>query len=222
MTSRSIDKVMDCLQNELDFEMVMYFVIYKELSLSRLEELILHKSRPTIYRHIQNLLEAELIIETREEKVRSHIKAKYYQLAPNALSMLPRITPEKLAKMSIKEKRQLYEEIRETLFPSIKFIQQSLERLADYLRLLRPGNNDELFTTFDNQDFHLNINFFSDNQYELFLVEFSKFMRSFLQKFVAEEQNNHDAKKSYLFTMSLLPIRKMFDRIMKEKENIQD
>lgn len=219
MTLSNTEKVMVCLQNELDFEMTMYFIMYKELSLSKLENLIPHKSRPTVYRHIQNLLEAGIIAEAREEKVRSHIKAKYYKLTPDALSMMPRVTSEQLTKMSKNEKSQLYEKIREALFPTIRFMQQSLERMADYLRLLQPYPDNDLFKAFNKQDFHLNLNFFSDSQYKLFQMEYTKFMQAFIPKLLEEEQNNPDAEKSYLFTMAILPIRKIFDRIMEERKS---
>ena len=216
MNTPDNEKVIACLQNELDFEIMMYFIMYRELSLSRLEELVPHKSRPTIYRHIQNLLDAEIIVEAREEKVRSNIKAKYYQLTPTALSRMPQVTPEQLAEMSEKEKSKLYIEIREALYPSIKFIQQSLDSLENYLRLLQPHPEKELLTEFDKQDFHLTFNFLTEKQYRLFLDEYTKFMQAFIPQLLEEEQKNPSAEKSYLFSMSILPIRKIFDRIMLE------
>ena len=93
-------------------------------------------------------------------------------------------------------------------------MQQSLEKMEDYLRLLRPHPETELLKEFDEQDFHLNLNFFSEKQYKLFLEEFTSFMQSFIPKMIEEEQRNPDDEKVYLFSMNLLPIRKILDRIM--------
>ena len=42
-------------------------------------------------------------------------------------------------------------------------------------------------------------------------------MKAFIPKLMEEEQNNPDAEKTYLFSIALLPIRKIFDRIMDSK-----
>lgn len=212
-----MEKILGCLQNPLDFEIMMYFITYRELTLSKLEELIPHKSRPTVYRHIQNLLEAEIIIEAREEKVRGHILAKIYQLSTNALNVLPRYTPEQIAKMSTKEKNRLYETIREALYPTISFMENTLNRMFQYLQLLKPLPEKELFETFEHPDFHLNMNFFSEEQLQLFLQEFEKFVKGFIPKMLELEQKSPEAERPYIYIMGLLPIRKMIDRIMQEK-----
>ena len=90
---------MACMQNEVDFEIFMYFIIYRELSLSRLNELITNKSKPTLHRHLQNLLQAGIIVEAREEKVRGHIPAKIYQLSQLALNFMPHYSQEQIENM---------------------------------------------------------------------------------------------------------------------------
>ncbi|MFW9923943.1 MAG: hypothetical protein ACFFDW_11720 [Candidatus Thorarchaeota archaeon] len=215
--SDEVSKVLNCLQNPLDFELMMYFLIYRELSLSQLEEMISYKSRPTVYRHIQNLLEAGIITESREEKVRSNIKAKYYEINPNAMNILPHYSLEQITKMSVKEKNRLYENIREALYPTINFMENILSRMIDYLKILKPHPESELLEEFDKMDFHLNLNFLSEKQYQFFMEEFQKFMMSCIPKIIEEEQKNPTAEKTYIYLTGLLPIRKMIDRLMKEK-----
>lgn len=222
-SKRELETVLECLQNDLDFEILMYFIIYRELTLSKIEELIPHKSRPTAYRHIQNLLEAGFIFEAREEKVRGHIKAKIYQLAPNALNLFPQLTLEEINAMSREEKDRTYQTIRKAMYPTIHFMENLLEKMSSYLQILKPLPEKELLETFDQQDFHLNMNFFSEKQHQLYLSEFQKFMQTFVPKLLEEEKNNPEAKRTYAYIHGLLPIRKMLDRIMEEKaQEVED
>ena len=212
-----LGRILDCLQNPLDFEILMYFVIYKELTLSRLEELIPHKSRPTVYRHIQNLLEAGIIIEAREEKVRGHILAKIYQISLEGLNAMPRYTQEQIGKMSEKDKLKLYENIRKALYPTIQFMENSLHRMFNYLQLLRPPPSKELYEVFEHPEFHLNLNFFTEAQFQLFLSEFEKFLLGIVPKIMELEAKEPEAERPYLYLTGLLPIKKIIDRIMIEK-----
>jgi hypothetical protein len=41
----TVNKIIACIQDTLDFEILMYFIIYRELKLADLEELIAHKSQ---------------------------------------------------------------------------------------------------------------------------------------------------------------------------------
>ncbi|NHJ84401.1 MAG: hypothetical protein FK734_03005 [Asgard group archaeon] len=217
-TSERVDKILDCLQNTLDFEILMYFVIYHELTLSKVEEMIPHKSRPTVYRHIQNLLEAGLIKEVREKKVRGRIPAKIYQLSMEAFNLLPRITPEQLERMSEKEKQRLYEVVRKALYPTISFMENALQRMFNYLQLLRPLPKNELYEVFEHPEFHLNLNFFSEEQYQLYIDEFQKFAQSLVPKILSLEEQHPEANKPFIYFTGLLPMRKIIDRIMLEKQ----
>ncbi|HUT82683.1 MAG TPA: hypothetical protein VMZ29_15920 [Candidatus Bathyarchaeia archaeon] len=217
-TKVNIEKIMSCLQNQVDFEIMMYFIMYRELSLSQLEKIISHKSRPTVYRHIQNLLEAGIIQETREEKVRGHIKAKIYEIVPDFMDILPHYSQEQVEKMSIKERNELYNIIRDALNPTIDFMNNILEKMKEYLAILKPYPDTELQETFDKLDFHLTLNYLSKIQYQLFMEEFTKFMQNLVPKLMVEEQKNPLAERSHVFLLGLLPIRKMFDRLMDEKK----
>jgi hypothetical protein len=163
-------------------------------------------------------LDANLIHEYRKEQVRGPIKAIYYRVSPDLLNLLPRITAEEIGKMSFKEKDNLYTTIRLALYPTISFIINILKQMKQYLQILEPSPDKELVKVFDQQDFHLNLNFLSEAQYKLFLEEFQKFMLSFIPKMLKLEEEQKEAEKRYAFTMGLLPIRKIIDRLIEEKQ----
>ncbi|MBN1330158.1 MAG: winged helix-turn-helix transcriptional regulator [Candidatus Heimdallarchaeota archaeon] len=219
ITKENLEKIVSCLQNQVDFEIMMYFIMYRELSLSQLEKIISHKSRPTVYRHIQNLLEAGIVQESREEKVRGHIKAKIYEIVPDFMNILPHYSQEQIEKMSLEERNELYNIIREALNPTIDFMENILEKTKEYLVILKPYPDNELLETFDKLDFHFTLNYLSKVQYQLFMDEFTKFMQNLIPKLMAEEQLNPLAERSHIFLLGLLPIKKIFDRLMEERRD---
>ena len=71
----------EIFKSKVRLEIFFLLSIYGELNLTDLSKL-LDKSKPALHRHIQNLLKVGLICESKEEKVRGSIKAKFYQLFP--------------------------------------------------------------------------------------------------------------------------------------------
>ena len=75
------------LADDINFRITSLLIVYNELSLSELTRRV-RGSKSTAHRHLAVLLENGLVKVSREEKVRSDRKAKYYTLTERAYESL--------------------------------------------------------------------------------------------------------------------------------------
>ena len=75
------------LADDINFRITSLLIVYNELSLSELTRRV-RGSKSTAHRHLAVLLENNLVEVSREEKVRSDRKAKFYQLTERAYESL--------------------------------------------------------------------------------------------------------------------------------------
>ena len=79
MPENEIDLV-EVFKNPLKNKILIYLFVYGELSLTELRDK-LRKSKSTVHRHIQDLIQIGFVEESKEEKVRGSIKAKFYSIS---------------------------------------------------------------------------------------------------------------------------------------------
>ena len=205
----SYQNIIDSLTNRIDYEIFMQLIIHNELSLSELTELI-DKSKPTIHRHAQSLLEAELIYESKEEIVRGNIPAKFYKANPSKLQAVPRITPNHIKDFTDAEKRDLLRQIQGMINSTVSFANSSFENFSAYLQEL--GNDREKLDRFLRYpDLLLNLNFLSKRQFAKWQDLYRDYMMKFLEMMRETETDDDTTRKPYVYFTSMLPFHKIFD-----------
>jgi len=203
-------KLLEIFENETSFEIVMLLIAYHELSLTQLTEKI-DKSKPTIHRYLKKLIKYDFVDETREEKVRGNIYAKYYSVNIKKLQELPHVSQEEYESLSNDQKIEMYKMVIEFLKPTIMFLNNSLKKLYNFIEDLKTASNETIQQFFSPQDLHLSMNFFSDVQYQKYLQLLIDFKKKMLEMLIIEEKNNPDAKKPYLVLDSIIPFKKILD-----------
>jgi DNA-binding transcriptional ArsR family regulator len=213
-TRASVDNILSSLQNKVDFQIIMFFIMYRERTLSDLVGLIPSVSRATIHRHLQTLLEAGILVLAREERRSGAIKTKIYQLSPAAFNKMPQYSQDQINSMTGKEKLEFYIQMRDALYPTIQFMQSALEDMVTFLQGLNASVGGDLQSFFDEMDFYLNMNFFSEQQRDIFIKYFTEAMQKAMPELIEAEGKNPAADRPYIFLMGLLPLKDML-----EKEN---
>ena len=82
-----LDDKQKLLSDDINFRITLLLIVYHELSLSELTKRV-RGSKSTAHRHLAVLLENGLVEVSREIKVRSDRKAKYYRLTERAYESL--------------------------------------------------------------------------------------------------------------------------------------
>jgi DNA-binding transcriptional ArsR family regulator len=96
-------KLIAIVKEPVSLHIMMLLIVYRELSLSQMTDAI-KKSKPTIHRRLQVMIDCGLVVESKEEHVRGNILAKYYKIDESVIGKMPRITKEKLDAMDAEQK----------------------------------------------------------------------------------------------------------------------
>ncbi|NHJ50014.1 MAG: tetratricopeptide repeat protein [Asgard group archaeon] len=210
--------------------LILLFLIIKERSLTEISE-FLSISKPATSKHMKLLTNLDLVVTSKEEKIRSiNIKAKYYRLSSQAQKLLSPI------ELSLKEMLTLAKENHTTLstkFDSLKFTlrlwKKFQELTIEYLNLIENQviPNARGLTTTDILDMNqieqkmiTHEDFFRFSQFSINSEQYPKFLEywhEFNKKIKTLTKNNEDKSKSnsqFMLTMSiplnaLLEIEKM-------------
>ncbi|MCF2139310.1 MAG: helix-turn-helix domain-containing protein [Candidatus Lokiarchaeota archaeon] len=210
----NIDDLTKLLADETNFEIILSLFIYQELTLSQLEEYI-QKSRSTIHRHLQLLKRSELIKESKEVKVRSHIPAKYYSVNMQKLLQFPKYSMQDLQKLSDIQKQELFKTISQTYNSILVFMIKIIQKTQKILSVITQNPNKPLVEILDFQDpkLFMSLSVMTEKQRELYLTrlfEFSqKFYAELQEKHLFDPQNLGKEKFSYLLFHTIVPIEKL-------------
>jgi len=167
-------KIVETLMHPVRMKIYLALIGNQDKGLTPLEMLDILKDVPqaTLYRHIQVLLEADIIHVIKEKKVKA-VSEKYY-----ALNKTEKVFGEKEWSEISKEEKLNY----------ISYYQLVLlSKYQGYLDKLEDTNNQEDTSTFSVLELKLNKKQFSDFQNEL---------NELMKKYYHYQQNSHDANNS--------------------------
>lgn len=203
--------IMTEMQNLVSFEIFILLLIYRELSMAQITTYI-HKSKPTVFRHLQKLVDLGVVRETREEKVRSDVPAKIYTADVSKFLEIPNITPDQLMQMDPLNKMKYYESIRKIVISTSQFGRSALERFETFYANLDSTPFGPLQQFMDAQRLTLTFNLLSESQYKKYIVAYQKFMIGFMGELIEDEKENPNALKPYLMLYSILPMTDIFGK----------
>lgn len=195
------------MQDPLTFKVFLLLLTYNELSLVELTQKV-GKSKPTVFRHVQKLIEANFVQESREEKVRGSILAKFYRPKLENFAPSYALSPERLQAFSDEERLRLYKEICMVTGVTVNFIKSALDELQLYLDT-KP--KEEIPNYILAPDITLSLNMLSEKAYHKWIEIYQKAMMEFFQTMQAELMNP-DIEKPYTIMLGILPAKKMYDR----------
>ncbi|MFX0210901.1 MAG: ArsR/SmtB family transcription factor [Candidatus Hodarchaeota archaeon] len=181
------DFVLDVILNSQVRHSVFFLLyIYRELSLTDLSHL-LDKSKPALHRHLQKMIEAGIITESKEVKVRGSIKAKYYKLVEEITresidrksrtiraELLTGKNPEK-GKANVKKLLKIERAKFHIVNDSIHLITQLTKRLEEQAELVGDADWEQFLNTSSSQ---LTMNFLPNEALEVY----QRYMEGFDQE----------------------------------------
>jgi DNA-binding transcriptional ArsR family regulator len=223
------------LESDTRFKIWLQLSLNSEMNLGELSRQ-LKRSKSTIHEHLQKLLEAELIIETREESVQGRIPSKFYSLDPDystKLSESPEIKfvsdrldlqkaikfingQKAITRMNqqiLKYKMQFHDFIERKLSSKDPIIQDKYLKILNDLRFSEEKAESRKYTS-DVVDY---FEFYSDEIYY-------EFMRDLLRLGQKYEDKQHDLFKKnpkmtrqfYISSLGL-PLKKIMNILQDEK-----
>lgn len=206
----------EIFKSKVRHEIFFLLSIYGELNLTDLSKL-LDKSKPALHRHIQNLLKVGLICESKEEKVRGSIKAKFYQLIPSVRQLFQPFDASAL--LNVDDPEQRINMFKKLIFRERAkyFISKaSLDLLAKYIdqfeKQLSSSNLDvdkEFILTCCSP---FNMFVFSDDSLKLLQDLFNEFDRK--KKIIEKEyeaKHGEPSMKQNLMVFTMTPIQRLLE-----------
>ncbi|MFX0182121.1 MAG: helix-turn-helix domain-containing protein [Candidatus Hodarchaeota archaeon] len=216
-TSLSEMKLKDILKSKVRLDIFFLLSIYGELSLTDLSTL-LDKSKPALHRHIKKMINAGLLVESKEEKVRGSIKAKFYRLSidvreyfspTDRMALLDTEDPDKRLE-NIKHIFELEKAKSYISKASIDLITHHIDKLEEHFSLSKKDLDLESFMETSVSPF--NIFLLSDESAELLSKQFAEFDQ---KKVVIDDkfENKHGIPptKQHLVVMTIIPINKLLE-----------
>lgn len=209
-----LDKLAVLTTSEIRLQIVLYLLIFGELSMSEINKK-LKKSKATIHRHLKILLEQKIIQLSREKKVRGSIKAKYYKLTDEFLSLFEFKLRKILFKTDNLEKWGVkFEDLIQLFQFAMIIIKKPVEifsRILDFYFKDIELNNQQLHREINKIDPSINITFLNESQLAK-LNEKLKDFYSMLNKFALENKNqSKNVEKSYIFTSYLVNLSRLLE-----------
>lgn len=198
---------MKILQDPITFKIFLLLLTYNELSLVDLTQKV-GKSKPTVFRHVQKLIEANYVTESREEKVRGSILAKYYRPKMDNFTPKNPIRPDTLQSLSNEDRIRFYREICRAIGVSIHFIKSALDELQAYLD---KKSVDEIPEFVVAPDISLSLQFLTENAYKKWVEGYQKFMMEFFQSMQAELLHP-DNERPYALILGILPVKNIYNQ----------
>ncbi len=199
--------LMNIMKDSVSLHIMMLLIVYRELSLSQLTDAV-KKSKPTVHRRLQAMIECGLVKETREEHVRGNILAKYYRIDETVISKVPNFTKEQIDAMDTTQKLVFFENIRDAIKSTIVFSINTLNEFLGYLNGLDPQS--ELIPYFNQVDFSMNMSVLTANQFKRWLELYQEFVLKFLQMINETKTSEAGVEKTHLYITAMLPIRRIF------------
>ncbi|MHA2364856.1 MAG: ArsR/SmtB family transcription factor [Candidatus Hodarchaeales archaeon] len=207
--------IIQALNNETRYSIVIYTLIYHELTLDKLSEL-LGRSKSTVHHHIQILIETGII----SEKTRPGSKKKYYQVLSEKLtgSLVETYDYDTLATLSDEERANYAKILLNQLKPLTTLIKNTLNLVVEYTENLSSTIEkltlEELQTGMqEHGDMNFNIQLIAEDVFPLYFKKFMEFHKSISQLISSKTSNKSNKTKEAHFigyTM-VIPIKKILD-----------
>jgi DNA-binding transcriptional ArsR family regulator len=196
---------MRILQDPITFKIFILLLTFHELSLTQLTQKI-GNSKSTTLRHLNKLIDANFVIESREEKVHSSKPAKYYR--PKLDNFQPKndLNATSLEKLSYDGRIRLYKEICSATGVSINFMKSTLDDVQKYLENKTPQEIQDYVLA---PDIVLGLNLMSEKAYHKWLEVYQKAMLEFYQS-MQEELMNPETEKPFALMLGFVPLKKIY------------
>ncbi len=200
-------KLMEILKEPVSLHLMMLLIVHRELSLSQMTDAI-KKSKPTVHRRLQAMIDCGIVVESREEHVRGNIPAKFYRIDETVIGKIPGFSKEQIDAMDTTQKANFYQDIRDAVKSTIIFSTSALDTFRNYLDGLDP--RIELVAYFDHLDFYLNMSLLTENQYKQWMDLYRDFMMKIVQMIQETQASEAGAEKTYLNLSAMLPVKRFF------------
>lgn len=126
-------------ESKTRFRILLFLMVSGELSLTELAEKM-NKSKPALHHHLQKMIEADVVVVSREEPYRGSIMQKFYTLAPGFQPpYLSGISAEEIfeqAKEGPEKRQELVKRIVEIQKSVTSYLKSSLELIDVYNEFL--------------------------------------------------------------------------------------
>lgn len=204
-------KIIQVLNNETRFSILLYTLIYHELTLEKLSEL-LGKSKSTIHHHMQMLLDNGLAIEN----VKPGSKTKYYQIIkqnipgsfaePYNLNTLVNLSDEERAKY-VKIILGIFKPISTLVTNTLNLVVEYVENISENLDSI---TMEALMTGFkENEALNFNILNISERAFDFYQEEFKRFVQK-----IRSHKDIHSTEieeAPYIVYMLSIPIKNILE-----------
>ncbi len=203
-------ETLEFINDKGTFEVLLLLIIYEELSLRQIAELT-GKSKPTAFRNVQKLLEAGLIYESKEEKVRGSLNAKFYKANRSQMLRLPNFSLEMIKSLSDEQKLEFFSIIKFALQSTIDMSFRMMDYVMQYLNAKK---QDEIVKYIEEPDFTFTMNFFTEDQHAKYLELYNKAMIEFMQYVMNTEKDEsyRNLPHPYLIFKGIIPMHKIFEK----------
>jgi len=195
----STDKLSDkqkLLADDINFRITSLLIVYNELSLTQLTKRV-RGSKSTAHRHLQVLIENELVEVSAEIKVRSDKKAKYYSLTKRAyesLGFTAAETPE--------------ERLQSTMNYYL-YYKTFIDELLEYLN---KGDKEQQIQRFkdlsDTNTFDFWATLLTENEFNELKNEMDQLYERFTE---IQAKSKRENVRPYFFMMNFIPFKQMLD-----------
>ncbi|MFX1513491.1 MAG: ArsR family transcriptional regulator [Promethearchaeota archaeon] len=207
--SNELIGILEAYESETRLNIIVLLLINQELSLGEIA-FYLKKSKPTILRHIQILIDLGLVkVFNKDEVQRGNIKRNYYSLIRDKDDLFDREKFARLEAQSTRERILALYEYNQSIYLLLgrmtKFIDifgKNLKFLADH-----QPNTVDLDWLLEKKMPEVNFRMFSDNQFK----KFEKVFIKFLDEVEEIEKEDDDSEKPYMFLDLVFPIQYLIE-----------
>ncbi len=202
-------EILEYINDKGCFEVLLLLIIHEELSLRQIAELT-GKSKPTAFRNVQKLLEAGLCFESKEEKVRGSLNAKFYKANRAQLLAMPNLSLEMIRALSDHQRLELFSIIKNILQSTIDISFRMMEYVMQYLNAKK---EDEIIKYIEQPDFTFTMNLLTEDQHAKYLELYQKAMMEFVQYVIETEkdESHRNLPHPYLIFKGIVPMHKILE-----------
>lgn len=184
------------LADDINFRITSLLIVYHELSLSELTVKV-RGSKSTAHRHLAVLLENGLVEVSREIKVRSDRKAKYYRLTERAYKSLG---------------FSVHDTPEQRLQATINFFLYYKTYIDEFLEYLTKGERKDQIDRFEemskNETFVHWATLLTEDEYKELKGEFDRIFQRIIEK---QSKGKREQLRPYFFMLNFIPFKKMLD-----------
>ncbi len=132
--------LIEVLSKKSRFQIFLHLLVYPELSLTKLSESV-GKSKSTVHRDLQELIEAGIIKEHRQD---SSTKSKYYVIQKKTIFQdLHMITsPDKMDKLSAEERKNTFNLLMSMIDSAFFILENSIGIVTKYVERFKEAKQD--------------------------------------------------------------------------------